>query len=89
MDDANRRDADRGTAAIVTGGDSRRIASLMKFPQRLETRMHALPTGEHFPSDMLACETFRSLIIARATAIVRSVSSVVSPMRHSCFELPV
>ena len=88
MDDANRRDADRGTAAIVTGGDSRRIASLMKFPQRLETRMHALPTGEHFPSDARVRD-IPLLMIARATAIVRSVSSVVSPMRHSCFELPV
>jgi hypothetical protein len=36
----------------------------------------------------LACRTSPSWRIARATATVLSVSSVVSPMRHSCFALP-
>ena len=36
---------------------------------------------------MLRCDTERSLTMARATAMVRSVSSV-SAMRHSCFGLP-
>ena len=48
--------------------------------------MHLTHSSSSRPTAV--CSTVRCLRIARATATVRSVSSVVSPTRHSRFALP-
>jgi hypothetical protein len=63
-----------------------RVARLVEFPERLQVGMNTLLAREQL-RPTLACLTSPSRNTARATAIVRSVSSVVSPNSHRCFRL--
>src|SRR5437016_5836962 len=51
IEDTDRRDANRRSTAVMSRRNARRIPGLMKFPERLHARMHALRASEHFTTD--------------------------------------
>ena len=59
--------ANRGSAAVVFAGNPHRISGAVKFPERLDARMHTL--GKPSISGRRSCETIRSAMMALATAV--------------------
>ena len=71
---ANRRDANGGATSLVALSQPRGVARLMKFPERLDAGVHALPAAQQFATH--GCVTNLAVLENRAGHRNRSLGVV-------------